>query len=42
MTSEERLLLALLALGFLALAAIVIGWLVDRHITRTTHHRKEG
>ncbi|MFJ6438502.1 hypothetical protein [Streptomyces sp. NPDC091416] len=42
MTSEEALLLAVLALGLLDVAAIVIGWLADRHITRTAHHRKEG
>lgn len=40
--TEEALLLALLALGLLDVAAIVIGWLADRHITRTAHHRKEG
>lgn len=42
MTSEDWLLLAVLALGLLDLAAIVIGWLADRHITHTTHHRKDG
>ncbi|MFJ2701850.1 hypothetical protein ACIO3R_01460 [Streptomyces sp. NPDC087428] len=42
MTSEDVLLLALIALGVLDLAAIVIGWIADRHITRTARHRKEG
>ncbi|MEU9199446.1 hypothetical protein [Streptomyces sp. NPDC048332] len=42
MVTDEALLLAVLALGLLDLAAIVIGWLADRHITRTAHHRKEG
>ncbi|MFJ3085026.1 hypothetical protein [Streptomyces sp. NPDC086838] len=42
MTSEGRLLLALIALGLLDLAAIVLGWIADRHITRTARHRKEG
>ncbi|MEU9198985.1 hypothetical protein [Streptomyces sp. NPDC048332] len=42
MVTEEALLLALLALGLFDVAAIVIGWLADRHITRTAHHRKEG
>lgn len=41
-TSEEVLLLALIALGLLDLAAIVIGLIADRHITRATRHRKEG
>jgi hypothetical protein len=41
-TSEDCLLLVLLALGLLNLAAIIIGWAADRHITRTAHHRKDG
>lgn len=41
-TSESWLLVALLALGFMDVAAIVIGWLADHHITRTAHHRKDG
>ncbi|MGW1127491.1 hypothetical protein [Streptomyces sp. NPDC002526] len=39
--TEERLLLVLILLGLLDLAVIVIGWLADRHITRTAHDRKE-
>ncbi|MGW1182996.1 hypothetical protein ACWD7Y_05150 [Streptomyces drozdowiczii] len=42
MTTEDVLLLALIALGLLDLAAVVIGWIADRHITRTARHRKEG
>ncbi|WP_276613940.1 hypothetical protein [Streptomyces sp. A0642] len=42
MVTEEWLLLTLIALGLLDLAAIVLGWIADRHITRTAHHRKEG
>ncbi|MFD7429018.1 hypothetical protein ACFV6Z_18525 [Streptomyces sp. NPDC059818] len=42
MTSEEALLLTLIALGLLNLAAIVTGWLADRHTTRTSRHLKEG
>ncbi|MFD7860944.1 hypothetical protein ACWCXC_17205 [Streptomyces sp. NPDC001515] len=40
--TEEQLLLALLALGALNLFAVVVGWIADRHITRTARHRKEG
>ncbi|MGQ4486857.1 hypothetical protein ACN6LM_003872 [Streptomyces sp. SAS_281] len=42
MTTEDALLLTLIALGLMDLAVIVIGWIADRHITRTAHHRKEG
>jgi Flp pilus assembly pilin Flp len=39
--TEDALLLALIALGLVDLAAIVLGWIADRHITRTARHRKE-
>ncbi|MET7648338.1 hypothetical protein ABZS83_32900 [Streptomyces sp. NPDC005426] len=42
MTSEAWLLLACVVLGLVDLAAIVIGWLADRHLAHTAHHRKEG
>lgn len=34
--AEPWLLLALIALGLVDLAAIVTGWLADRHLTNTT------
>lgn len=39
--AEEWLLLAVLAFGLLDLAAIVTGWLADRHLTHTARHSKE-
>lgn len=39
--SEADLLLALIGLALITLAAIVIGWLADRHLTRTTRPRKD-
>lgn len=39
--AEPWLLLALITLGLIDLAAIITGWLADRHITHTVRHRKE-
>ncbi|MDX2624685.1 hypothetical protein PV356_35285 [Streptomyces sp. WI03-5b] len=41
MSTEEWLLLAVLALGLVDLAAIVTAWLADRHLTHTAHRSKE-
>lgn len=42
MSTEEALLLAVLALGLVDLAVIVTGWVADRHLTHTTHHKESG